>query len=273
MKINLLFSIDDNFIQQLKTTIYSIQQNSQDHDYTIYVLQKEPLEKQAELQDFLNQLNITYVPIILGDEQLFADAPISKRYPETIYYRLLAHKYLPQELTKILYLDADILCINDITPLYQLNLGTDLYAAASHQGLTQITDAINKVRLDTYENEGYFNSGVLLMNLSAIREKVTEQDIFNAIKDHGDYLLLPDQDILNYLYGKYIVSIPDELYNYDTRKNLMYQTISVGKWDINWVIKNNVFLHFCGKDKPWSEKYTGNFRELYRHYLHKTELL
>lgn len=273
MKINLLFSIDDNFIDQLKTTIFSIYENSQKNDYTVYILQKNELLNTPHLKDFFASLNMKYVPIILGNESLFNNAPISKRYPETIYYRLLAHKYLPQELEKILYLDADILCINDITPLYNMELADNLYGASSHQGLTELTDAINKVRLDTYDNEGYFNSGVLLMNLSQIRQKVNENDIFDTIQKRGDYLLLPDQDILNALYGKYTTAIPDEIYNYDTRKSLIYQALSTGKWDLNWVIQNTVFLHFCGKDKPWIPSYNGNFRDLYKHYFHKTNLL
>lgn len=56
-------------------------------------------------------------------EEVFEDAPTTNRYPETIYYRLLAHEYLPKELDKILYVDADILCLNDVVPLYKLNLG------------------------------------------------------------------------------------------------------------------------------------------------------
>ncbi|OTE83185.1 UDP-galactose--LPS alpha1,2-galactosyltransferase WaaW, partial [Escherichia coli] len=90
---------------------------------------------------------------------IFKTAPVSDRYPESIYYRLLAQNYLPQQVEKILYLDADILCINDLRPLYELTLGDFLYAAASHSKLTEVTTVINKVRLRNYESEGYYNSG------------------------------------------------------------------------------------------------------------------
>ena len=39
---------------------------------------------------------------------IFKQAPVSDRYPESIYYRLLAQNYLPKDLDKVLYLDADI---------------------------------------------------------------------------------------------------------------------------------------------------------------------
>ena len=40
-----------------------------------------------------------------------------------------------------------------------------IYAAASHVSDKSITDIVNKLRLNNFEAEGYFNSGVLLMNL------------------------------------------------------------------------------------------------------------
>ena len=71
-------------------------------------------------------------------------------------YRLLAHQFLPDHLEKILYLDADILCINDAVELYQMEMGDYPYAAASHTHLTNVTNVINKIRLKTYEAEGYY---------------------------------------------------------------------------------------------------------------------
>ncbi len=84
-----------------------------------------------EIEEFCEALGIIYEPVVIG-EKAFEDAPSTDRYPETIYYRLLAHEYLPKDLDRILYLDADILCLNDICPLYEMELGASLYAAASH---------------------------------------------------------------------------------------------------------------------------------------------
>lgn len=270
--MNLLFSIDDNFVTQLQTTLLSIYANTKNTEYNIYVLQKEELKETATIIQFCNQLNMTYIPLIVDDE-LFQEAPVSKRYPEAIYYRLLAFHYLPESMEKILYLDADILCINDLTPLYELALADYLYAAASHSKLTNVTDVINKVRLKTYESEGYFNSGVLLMNLQQIRAVVRAEAIYQFIEDNKLNLLLPDQDILNGLYGERIMAVPDQIYNYDVRKNATYELISKGEWDLDWIIQNAVFLHFCGKDKPWEANYRERYSSIYKHYEHKAKLL
>lgn len=269
-KMNLLFSIDDQFVTQLKTAIYSIVANTQNHDLAIYVLQKEQLARTDELAAFCEKLGLTYHPIIIADRS-FADAPVSERYPETIYYRLLAHEYLPSDLSKILYLDADILCINDLETLYNIEIGEYLYAAASHSQLTKASHMVNKVRLRTYESDGYFNSGILLMNLAKLRATVKRETIFEFIENNKLILFLPDQDILNALYESQILAIPDQLYNYDVRNNTTYLFISKGEWNQNWVMEHTVILHFCGKEKPWQSEYMWRFGSLYKHYEAKAK--
>lgn len=265
---NLLFSIDDGYVNQFKVTLYSIVQNSRQKSFNVYVLQKGKLESHDNITSFCQQLGITYCPVVFGEE-VFEDAPTTDRYPETIYYRLLAHDYLPQNLDRILYVDADILCINDISELYNLDLTDKLYAAASHTSDSNIRELVNKLRLRNFEAESYFNSGVLLMNFEAIKKEVSRKDILDYIAQNSLRLLLPDQDVLNALYGHRTKQIPDQIYNYDARYNALYFTRSSGKWDLDWVIEHTVFLHFCGRDKPWKKSYRGRYSALYKHYQHR----
>ena len=269
--INLLFAINDQFVDQFKVTLYSLYENSSCKNLTIYILQKGLLSRHEEIVNFCQQLNLTYEPVVISKDD-FKDAPVSDRYPETIYYRLLAQEYLPQHLSRILYLDADILCLNDLVSLYQIDMDDNLYAAASHVSDKGITDIVNKLRLNNFEAESYFNTGVLLMNLEECRQQINRQLIMDYIAKKGRTLLLPDQDVLNALYGSKTSQIPDEIYNYDARYNVIYFTRSLGEWDLDWVIQNTVFLHFCGKDKPWKKDYKGRYAALYKHYQHKTEL-
>ncbi|MDM8264183.1 hypothetical protein [Limosilactobacillus vaginalis] len=61
--MNLLFAIDDNFVQQLETVLLSIHLNTKSQEFNIYVLQKNRLTKEAELAAFckrqiaINKLN------------------------------------------------------------------------------------------------------------------------------------------------------------------------------------------------------------------------
>lgn len=264
MQINLLFSIDDHFTKQLMTTIYSIYLHSAaKNHYTVYVVQETELAQQANLKAFFASLGMTYVPIVLG-ANAFKGAPVSNRYPRAIYYRLLAHEYLPTDIDKILYLDADILCINDLSTLYAEDISDYLYAAAMHTDMLKLTGPINKIRLDSTVDY-YFNSGVLLMNLDKIRQEVSAEDIFNFIREYRHQLVLPDQDVLNKLYGENMLPIPDARYNYDVRKDFTYQMQGEGTWSLEWVLANTVFLHFCGTKKPWLPEVTTKYATLYKY--------
>ncbi|WP_125567486.1 glycosyltransferase family 8 protein [Companilactobacillus insicii] len=267
--MNLLFAIDDNVVDQLLTTLYSIQENTPKESLSVYVIQNPKLKQTDKINAFCEKNKIEYHPIIIGDE-LFKDAPTTDRYPATIYYRLLAQEFLPKDIDRILYLDVDILVINSLLPLYNLSFDGNLYAAASHSALTSdVTDPINKLRLGNYEAESYYNSGVLLMNLPLIREQVHAKDIFKYIEDNKLALFLPDQDVLNGLYGHQFKQVPDEIYNYDARMSTIYQALGAGDWDLDWVIKHTVILHFCGRDKPWKPEYRGRYSGLYKHYAYK----
>ncbi|KRK79019.1 glycosyltransferase [Companilactobacillus nodensis DSM 19682 = JCM 14932 = NBRC 107160] len=270
--MNLLFAIDDNVVDQLLTTLHSIQVNTPNVPLDIYVIQKSKLKQTEKITTFCDKTDIEYHPVMIGDE--FKDAPTTDRYPATIYYRLLAHKYLPKDLDRILYLDVDILVINNLLPLYELDFDGNMYAAASHAALANdVTDSINKLRLGNYEAESYYNSGVMLMNLPMIREQVHAEDIFNYIKANQLTLFLPDQDVLNGLYGHQFKKIPDEIYNYDARMSTIYQALGGGLWNLDWVIDHTVVLHFCGRDKPWRSEYRGRYSGLYKHYAHNTKLI
>lgn len=269
--MNLLFAVNDSFVDQMLTVVYSILRNSPKVKLKMFVIQEGSLSQTEKITQFCQKFQVEYCPLVVSGTE-FSTAKVTDRYPPTIYYRLLAHKYLPNNIDRVLYLDADVLCINDIRPLYETDISGYLYVACSHSGLTNVTDVVNKVRLGNEEASAYYNSGVLLMNLDLIRQKVTPQDIFDFIENNKFNLLLPDQDVLNGLYGHEILALPDELWNFDARKNHIYEVRSMGEWDLDWVMAHTGILHFCGRDKPWKAGYFGRYSALYKHYSHQSLL-
>ncbi|MCZ0716793.1 glycosyltransferase family 8 protein [Aerococcus kribbianus] len=265
--MNLLFCINDNYVDQFKVTLYSLIANTSVKDIKVFIMQNPVLARNVEIKQFCQKIGATYHPIVV-DSDSFQNVPITDRYPETIYYRLLAQDYLPEDLDRILYLDADILCINEVKALYTIDMGQAPYAAASHTDDSELTTAVNRWRLGNYDSASYYNSGVLLMNLKVLRDLVSHQEIMAYINDMGNRLFLPDQDILTALYGHNVINIPDEIYNYDTRYQLYYAAKSKGEWDLDWVMAHTVFLHFCGRIKPWKSKNSGIYSSLYKHYAH-----
>lgn len=262
--IDLLVSLDENYLPQLRVMLYSASLNNPGVHFRVFLLHRGfSTELLSSLSRQLEALDME-LRAIRVDERLFENAPVMKQYPQEMYYRLLAAQLLPEDMDRIIYLDPDILVINPLTPLWRLDMGSKLFAAAAHTGMTELANNVNRLRLGTERD--YFNSGVLLIDLARCRAEVNPEEIFSYVSEHAEELLLPDQDILNALYSSRILELDDALWNYDARNFKNYLMRSNGAADMEWVIENTAVLHFCGRAKPWKPHYRHRFGMLYLHY-------
>lgn len=262
--MNILVTLNSNYIHPLKVMLQSLFLNNPGETFNVYLMHSTLKEEElVMLQSFIERQNHR-LTVITIDNDHFADAPVVKHYSKEMYYRLLAYKFLPNDLDRILYLDPDTLIINELHELYHMDLSDYLFAAAYHDRAS-IT-GLNKLRFKEYDIEAYYNSGVLLMNLPEQRKTIKEQDIYDFVKKNKKKLILPDQDIINGLYSKYIKDIDEVIYNFDARFYNYYKLMSKNKVDMDYVINHTVIIHFCGKKKPWYKNYTGKFHSLYKHY-------
>lgn len=266
-RMPLLVTVDVNYLPHVKTMLTSLRLNGGQGTYDVYIMHSDIYDERMEdMNRYCERLNMRLFPVRLHEDD-FAGAPVTAYYSKAMYYRLLASKILPSTLDKVLYLDPDTLIINRIDRLYDADMGTKLFAAAAHTGLTDLAKHVNRIRLGTPDSEGYFNSGVMLLNLEQQRGRIREQDIFTYVKHNGNALILPDQDVLNALYGDVILPLDDSLYNYDSRCFEKYFLTSGGIKDMDWVMENTAILHYCGSTKPWQKTAGGRFVPLYKHYI------
>lgn len=269
--MNILVSISQNHVLPLRVMLGSLFRNNPGERFDVYLIGEDILARDVAAIASLCDMSGHSLREIHADPALLREAPSLRYYPRTMYYRLLAAELLPDDMERALYLDPDILVINSIRPLYDLDLGDRLFAAAVHNSLINISKHANMMRLSSYTAKGCFNSGVLLMNLPHMRSRVCVDDIVRYAKAYQDFLILPDRDILNGLYGGGIVTVDDSIWNYDARKYMEYLLASQGTKNMEWIKDNVACLHFCGRNKPWREDYTGSFGPLYRHYAHIVE--
>lgn len=263
--MELLVTVDKNYIPPLQVMLTSLYMNNPGEKVELYLLHSRLQEKELEpLEKQCGRLGYKFFPVKIEDS-CFSQAPVTKQYPREMYYRLLAPCFLPQKLHRILYLDPDILVINSLRPLWETDMKGRLFAAAAHTGKTNLANNINQVRLGTTHK--YFNSGVLLINLDQGRKEILPEEIFQYAGEHAKELLIPDQDILNAVFGSRTLELDDYLWNYDARNYSTYLLRSGGVCDMDWVMGNTGILHFCGKTKPWQAGYIHRFGILYKHYM------
>lgn len=264
-RINLLVTFDKNYIKPFQTMLMSLLTNNPRETVHVWLLHSAiPQDELQALEEYCSLRCVPLTPLQV-DRAIFQNAPISKRYPQEMYYRLLAPRLLPESLEKVLYLDPDILVINPLRPLWDLELKGCAFAAASHTGITEIMNDINRVRLGTEHD--YYNTGVVLMDLEKARELVKTDAIFKCVSEHESDLLLPDQDVFNFLYGQQTMQVDDAIWNYDARYYSNYLIRSGGIINLEWVMQKTAVLHFCGKRKPWAASYSHRFGALYKHYM------
>lgn len=266
--MEILVTLNESYLPPLQVMLTSLHLAHPGQPITLHLMHSGiPEESLEAVGSQCGLYGIRFSPIRVDDD-LFEGAPVSAQYPRQMYYRLLAPRLLPRQLHRVLYLDPDVLILNSLLPLWQMDLEGKLFAAASHKGKAELASGLNQARLGT---EGqYFNSGVLLEDLNEGRRQIRPQEIFRYAREHKKELLLPDQDILNALYGDKTLPLDDTVWNYDARNFSIYLFRSGGACTLDWVMQNTEVLHFCGRAKPWQAGYFRRFGVLYKHYIQLT---
>ncbi len=152
----------------------------------------------------------------LLDEALFSDIQDQMSfYTIGAMFRIMLPEILT-DLSKIIYLDADILVNRDIKDLW--NVDIDDYCLAAVPDMQVIDGTIRPipVKRNEVKADRYFNSGVLYMNLERIRKKSNMRcEIIDYLKNTKDSDL-PDQDALNVIYRDETLLL-DGTWNYFTK--------------------------------------------------------
>ena len=131
--MNILITINKKYIKQVNILLNSIQYSNTKENFDIYILHRD-LEE-ADLKIINNNLDLKRFQIHLikiTENEIHKFPVYEKRYPVEIYFRIFASKYLPQDLERILYLDADTIVINPLKELYETDFEGNYYVVATH---------------------------------------------------------------------------------------------------------------------------------------------
>lgn len=182
--MNLLFTIDRAYLAQMEICLKSILRFPCPDGYDVYVMHTG-LED-ADFAALRQRLGgkAEFHPIAVNPDT-FRDFPESSRYPQMMYYRIFAARFLPQDMERVLYLDPDIIVIRSLETLYSLHFDGALFCACTHA--REFLTRVNQLRLGLGQAVPYINTGVLLMNLAALRQEQDEQAVIDYAKDRGQW--------------------------------------------------------------------------------------
>ena len=171
---------------------------------------------------------------------------------------------------KVLYLDGDTLVQDDLRELYNTNINGK-YAAV----VKDIISERNPKHLQflNYKNKYYFNSGMMLLNLTKIRkDNLIEKLIEYRLHGKNHFM---DQDALNVVFKENVVYVSPK-YNFlnkfydwwDGEKLSMFYLESLPD-NPKKAYKEAVILHLGSHEKPWIYN-MGYLTKLYKKYYKKS---
>lgn len=252
--INLLVSVDENYLRYAKNMIYSLRDSVLD-DIRIFLFRNNLKKNSIEdFRKFLKNKCNACLEIIESPEGCFEELPLGdQHFTIEMYYRLIAQFVLPSNLDRILWLDADIIVKKDITPFYYQQFdGKSMVVCPDINCNSKGIDEL-KYKIGLSKKHRYFNSGVLLLNLQKLREDTTLDGILGICMDLKNKVEYPDQDILNYLYQNKVKYADELVYNFQTFEG------KVDKKDR----KRIAIIHYVGQKKPWKYKFINNMSKYY----------
>lgn len=202
-EIPIFFTIDDGYAPFLAVALNSAIKNAnKNRYYKAYVLHQDVSESNIARLKALETENfqIELVPMRANFEAL--DDRMSNRlrcdyFTLTIYFRLFIPAMFPQ-YDKGIYIDSDVVLTEDIAKLYDTEIGDDLIGACNDLSIADVPPLVayteNAIGVKRHE---YINSGVLLMNMKAMRECDLEGHFLQLLSTYHFDSIAPDQDYLN----------------------------------------------------------------------------
>jgi lipopolysaccharide biosynthesis glycosyltransferase len=186
------------------------------------------------------------------DEAVFAKFPIPEQLEhitQEMYYRYILPNILSEE-DRTIYSDVDVLCVGDLRPLWNVKLNGNVIAAVSEGEAGEFKKKL--IGLDG--PKPYFYSGLLVMDLSAMREGDYARKLMETTVTYSDKLSWPDQDAINITFRDRILQL-----------GLEWDGINVKYSPFR---KDILIWHFPGVTlKPWCNIWKNTTWPIYLKYL------
>lgn len=260
--IPIFFACNDKYIPYLDVAIISLISNvSKDNNYEITVFETDVTKENQEKIEKHSKDNV-FVKFYDVKEIL---EPIKKQLPDVFYYSLAAYFRLFIETTfpqydKAIYLDCDVILLNDIAKLYDIDIGDNLIGAAYEQNTSRapmFTDYVENIIGIPYYT--YFNSGVMIMNLKEIRKFKLKEKFLNMLTTYNFDSLAPDQEYLNVICHGRVKYLPTGWNKHsfpeapEGELNLCHYALANKPWHYADTINGEYFWEYAKKSEFYQQ--------------------
>lgn len=212
---NICLCADNNVVEYMSALIVSILRNSsQDEEFIFHIITSCISE---ENKNYLNELkNIKnfqlkyYNPIHREKFEKWYSEKTPQKWPVEVFFKLDI-PFILKDLDKVLYLDCDMIAVNNFKELFDINMDNYTVAAAKDKLISN--SHLKKIKLN--KSNGYFNSGLLLINIKNFNTLFPNDTFLEKIDKYLNNIKIveyPEQDIINIIFNNKIKPI-DSKYN------------------------------------------------------------
>ncbi|MCC8013605.1 MAG: glycosyltransferase family 8 protein [Eubacterium sp.] len=195
-ELHVVYASDDKFAEILGVSLTSLYENNKNMEQIyVYILEskisKQNREKLNSLSKSYGRKSIRWIRAKDISEELNMEVA-ADRGSLSQYARLFVSSVLPKNLTRVLYLDCDIIIRQSLEELWNLDMHGKTIAA--------LKDAFSRwyrVNIDLKPADLMFNSGVMLIDLKRWKEQNIERSLMKFIKDKNGDIQQSDQGALN----------------------------------------------------------------------------
>lgn len=258
--ISIALSFDKAYAEHATVMLYSLLHHNANNRFDVWVfyndLDEETKERiQHNLKIFPNAAFHWYKI----DQALIASFVRREGHVNEYSYSRIYIGEILQDLDRVLYLDCDLLVLDDLAPLWNADLhrkcaGVVLDPSTRHHdiGLPKGTP--------------YFNAGVMLMDLRKWRAEGYTKKVADKLYELGDRAWERDQDGLNAV-------LYNDRHFLDGRWNLQSHAVAAAQQQRKnpRLSLRPAIVHFTGNLKPWNYKSSNPFKSDYYRYLNRTD--
>lgn len=273
--VHVAFAADERYLLPLSVAARSLCENFHARrPLHLHVALCGPVHEDslARFQDTIAEFRVV-LELISVPERGLLGLNTGLHFTPAVYARLLLPRLLPG-LKKVLYLDSDLIVLENISRLFDLEMGnTALLAAPDGMGsldhpFARLPSALLE-RLGIPGSATMYNSGVLLMDLEKWRSEELSEHTLEFARKHPEALHLVDQNAINLVLRGRIGEL-----NPRWNKQFTHKKIRTGEWMLPTRIlpwDPPHILHFVSEEKPWLPGCELPEAELFRAYWKRTK--
>jgi lipopolysaccharide biosynthesis glycosyltransferase len=259
--IHIALTFDDPYWAPAFATMRSICLTTRRRADLVFHLCHRPLapEHKADFLRLTEEFGARIVFYDIDTIALFASvaarAPYNHRLSNIVYARLLFAEIMPAEVTRLTYLDCDMMVRAPIEEIAEIDLeGNAIAAAPDPHGLHIAMDRDIRLKRDLFDPaDGYFNAGLIVIDMQAWADARILERLEAAMADGTMARLYYDQDLLNLIFARNWLKLEQSWNFVDPRP--VHQGL------------NPKLLHYTGAGKPWKRTANVAFTRMYRHVM------